>query len=373
MKKKVLFLVMGMCIIMLAGGCAKKGVADDLDANNTGDTTNNDSSTDTTAPVKEDYVVSDYITLGEYKGIEVTIDKLEVTDADIDAQIQSELEANATEEEITDRPVQNGDVVNIDYEGLKDGVAFDGGTAQGQDLTIGSGQFIDGFEEQIIGANVGDKLELNVTFPEDYSNAPDLAGQPVVFKVTVNAIKVSVVPELTEEYVKQNTDYESIEAYREGVRADLEAANQEQMDSQKMENVLQAIVDGSKITYPETLIKYYSYSFTNYYTQMYYYLYGVSLEEYVTGSGSTMEEFNSYAQQAAEYASARELVKKAVAEAENMSISDEEYQETLPEFVENYGFASEEELLEALTKEQIMEEMLMEKAEKFVVDQAVVK
>jgi trigger factor len=373
MKKKLLFLVMSICILMLAGGCAKKGVADDLNSDKTSDTTDSQSATDTTAPVKEDYVVSDYITLGNYKGVEVTVDKLEVTEDDIDAKIQSDLEANATQEDVTGRPVQDKDVVNIDYEGLKDGVAFEGGTAQGVDLTIGSGSFIEGFEEGLIGANIGDKLELNLTFPEDYSQSPDLAGQAVVFNVTINSIKKSTVPELTEDYVKGNTDYDTIDAYREGVRKDLETQNQETMDNQKIENVLKAIVDNSKITYPQTLLDYYSYSFTNYYTQMYYYLYGMTLEDYLAQSGSTMDEFNTYAQQAAEYASSMELVKKAVAETEKMSISDDEYKEKLPEFLENYGYETEEDLLAVLTKDQIKEELLLQKAQDFVVGQAVVK
>ncbi|MDF2486627.1 MAG: trigger factor, partial [Herbinix sp.] len=244
MKKRVLILIVGICMIMLAGGCSKKNDLNDnsedkdqntatetegtdtTDTADTADTTDPADTTDTTGTtttdkievVKEDFVVGDFIKLGQYKGIEVTVTKLEVTDANVDTAIQEDLTAHTTNEEITDRTdVQNGDIANIDYEGLKDGVAFEGGTATATDLTIGSNQFIPGFEEKLIGTKVGDKVEIELTFPEDYSNSPELAGQDVVFKVTVNAIKKEVVPELNLEYVQANTDYDTVDAYREGI------------------------------------------------------------------------------------------------------------------------------------------------------------
>jgi trigger factor len=212
MKKRALLFAVSLCIIMLAGGCnTKKDLFTDSNSNtsqnnenkgtdNTGNATV--TPTATPAPAKPDYVVDDYIKLGQYKGVEV--DKVEVasvTDSDITNKINSDLASKNTTEEVTDRTdVRKGDIVNIDYEGLKDGVAFDNGTATGADLTIGSGQFIPGFEDQLVGAKVGDKLDVNVTFPADYPNAPDLAGQPVVFKVTINSIKKSVTPELNDEF-----------------------------------------------------------------------------------------------------------------------------------------------------------------------------
>jgi trigger factor len=237
MKKRVMLLVVSLSIVMLAGGCGSKndisnyqntnntdnaGSADQTtDGTSTDGTSTDGTSTDgtdasVTVPEKADYKVDDYIKLGQYKGVKVTVDQLTVTDDNVNTAIQDDLKANATTEEVTDRKdVQNGDIVNIDYEGLKDGKAFDGGTSTGYDLTIGSGKFIPGFEDKLIGAKVGEKVSIDLTFPADYQQA-DLAGQAVVFNVTVNSIKKQVIPELTEEYVKSKTSYDTIDAYKEG-------------------------------------------------------------------------------------------------------------------------------------------------------------
>lgn len=376
MKKKLL-LVMGLGVLLVAGGCAKKDVASELDSNTEAETVDTGSeSTDVTAtdtiPVKENYKVSDYIKLGQYKGVEVTVEKLETTEEDVNAAIQSELENNSTEEEVTGRPVQNGDIVNIDYEGIKDGVAFEGGTAEGYDLTIGSGTFIPGFEDQIIGANVGDNLELNVTFPENYSSE-ELAGQPVVFKVKVNAIKQTVIPELTEDYVKNNTDYDSIEAYREAIRAQLQAENEKQMSDNKMIAVLDAIIANSEISsYPQTLLDYYAWEIKNYYTQQAA-MFGMEFEDFIAAIGSSVEQFNTSASSYAEQRAAQELVLKAIAEEENITITDAEYEEGVAEIIEEYGYASKEELLAEATEAEIRESLLWEKVFDFIVAAAIEK
>lgn len=382
MKKKVLLLVMSLCLLTLIGGCKKKDLSDSL---NTGDTTgsntitNGPSSTDASAnvtpsaaPSKGTYKASDYVTLGQYKGVQVTVAKKEVTDADIDAEIQKDLKANATTETVTDRPVQNGDTVNIDYEGLKDGVAFDGGTAQGYDLEIGSGTFIPGFEEGLIGAKVGDKVAVNVTFPADYQSA-DLAGQPVVFNVTVNSISKSVLPELTDDYVKTNTDYDSIQAYKDAKRAQLQSSNDEQAQQDKSNNVLQSIIDSSTFSsIPQSLIDYYAYSYRTYNEQMINYFYGTTLEDYLKQQGVTMDDFNKQVQEIATSYSKAELVKKAIAETEGMQITDADYQTLLPEYMKSYGVDTEDTLRQYETKEESIDNMLMQKAMDFAVSQAVV-
>ena len=162
--------------------------------------------------------LSDYVQLGEYKGIEVTAQDTTVTDEDVETELQSQVE-NATPiyEEITEGTVADGDVVNIDYEGTLDGVAFDGGTDTDFNLTIGSGQFIDGFEDGLIGKNIGDTVELNLTFPEDYTTNSDLAGQDVVFTVTINYVQGEEIPqELNDEFVQRVTDgtYTTVDEYR---------------------------------------------------------------------------------------------------------------------------------------------------------------
>ena len=175
MKKHVRLTLCCAAAVMLAAGCGKKS----------------DTAETTTAAETTEAEITDkgeVTKLGQYKGIEVTKEDTTVTDAELDQRIASILQANPEITEITDRPAQEGDTVNIDYVGMKDGVAFDGGTAEGYDLELGSGAFIDGFEDGLIGANVGEERSLNLTFPEDYGNA-DLAGQAVVFYVTVNKIE----------------------------------------------------------------------------------------------------------------------------------------------------------------------------------------
>jgi trigger factor len=376
MKKKVLFLVMSLSILMLAGGCGKKDVANELDGTDTiteapevTGTATDETATEV-APVREAYEVSDFITLGEYKGIEVTVEKLEVTDADIDTAIQQDLQASAADEEITGRAVEDGDIVNIDYEGLKDGVAFEGGSAQAYDLTIGSDSFIPGFEDQIIGSNIGDKVEVSLSFPEDYSS-PDLAGQAVIFNVTVNSIKKSVVPELTEEYVKANTEYGTIEAYKESTRATLQAANEDTMENNKINSILTTIIDNAEISsYPQTLIDYYSFEMRDYYTQ-YATMYGMELADFLSASGLTEESFATEQKAYAESRASQELALTAIIKAEKMELTDDEYKEGIAKVIEDYGYESEEVLFQSVTEEQVRESLIWEKAVKFVTEQAV--
>ncbi len=383
MKKKLLLLVMSVSIMVLAWGCGKKDAADESGSAAEGTVTEAPADTgaegaeDTSAevpaaevPVKEAYEVSDYITLGEYKGLPVSYTKLEVTDADVDTAIKADLEGNAKEEEVTDRAVQEGDTVNIDYEGLKDGVAFEGGTAQGTDLNIGSNSFIEGFEEGLIGAKVGDELSLDLTFPADYGNA-ELAGQAVVFKVKVNSIKVTIVPELTEAYVKDNTDYESIAAYKEGTRAELVKENEETMKNEKIRNLITTIVDSSTISsYPQSVVDYYAYEMESYY-QQYASMFGYELLDFLAANGMTEEKYTEEKKSYAEDRTAQELVLNAIIKSENMQITDEEYKAGVAGYVEEYGYASEEEFLQYATEEQIKESLIWEKAVNFVLEQSV--
>ncbi len=391
MKKRVMFLVMSMCILMLIGGCAKKEKADDLnkneDINISYDT--DDSETPTGAavpsvtpgasqgtttveiPKKEDYNPEEYIKLAQYKGVEVTVEKIEVTEADIDAAINEDLSENATKEDVTGRAVKTGDIVIIDFEGILDGVAFEGGSAQDYELVIGSGSFVEGFEEGIIGANIGDKLALDITFPENYYE--ELAGKAVVFNVTVKAIKQSVTPELTEEYVKENTDYESIEAYREGVRKELQEKNEKEMNNEKIDNAFKTIIATSEIiSLPKTLTDYYTAQRNYQITQEATYS-GVDLETYVTGNGVTMDDFNAMVTKFAEDMSTQELVLCAVAKAEKMEVTDEEYKEEVEYTMTTYDIKTEEELFAVVTEAEIKSNLLLQKAYNFIVDNTVVK
>jgi trigger factor len=385
MKKKVWLAVLSLCLLVFIGGCKKQDIADNLDQGNTSDA---DADTDTDgkttadgetaggaipeeAPVKEAYTASDYVTLGQYKGIEVTVQKLEVTEANLQSAIDAELSSNAADGEVTDRPVQNGDTVNIDFEGLIDGVAFDGGTAQGYKLVIGSGSFIPGFEEGLVGANIGDKLALDLTFPDNYD--PELAGKAVTFNVTVNSFTEKIIPELTEDYVKNNTDYDSIAAYKEAKRQELEEQNADTMEQDKINSLLGIIIDNAAFSsIPQNLIDFYAYSYKAYNEQMVYYALGITLEDYLTQINMTEEEFDSNILSVAENYAKAELVRKAIAEAEGIQITEADYQELIPQYLTDNGLESEEVLQQYEAKEQTIENMLLNKAMDFMVDQAVV-
>ena len=183
------------------------------------------------------------VELGEYKGVKVNMPEVLVTDAEVDSRINQVLSQNPKEDEV-DRPAAEGDVVNIDYVGTKDGVEFEGGSAKDFDLTLGSGSFIDGFEDGLIGVKKGDKKELDLTFPETYQEK-SLAGQPVVFTVTVNAVKEKKDAVLDDEFVQRVSDYKTVDEYKESIRADLLKQKQQAADRQVQTSVLQQVVADS--------------------------------------------------------------------------------------------------------------------------------
>ena len=214
MKKKIIAALVGICTVVVMTGCGNKGISNDK------------------------------ITIKQYKGLEVEkVDPVEVTDTDVEDSINSTLQTKSTQNDITDRPAQEGDVVTIDYEGKKDGVAFDGGTAQDQQLELGSGAFIDGFEDGIVGHNIGETFDLNLTFPEDYKSE-DMAGQAVVFTVTLDKISEVIVPELTDELVAELSESaKTIEDYKKEVKEDLETSNKQAAESEQQQNVWDALME----------------------------------------------------------------------------------------------------------------------------------
>ena len=347
MKKKLIFLVLGLSIL-LAGGCGKK------------DEVKNDTNQKNETKEK-DYVVGDHIKLGQYKGVEVTVEYLEVTEEDIEYAIQMDLEEAATLVEVTDRTaVESGDTVNIDFKGMLDGVAFEGGTATDFDLEIGSGQFIEGFEEKLIGVNVGETVELDLKFPETYNNE-ELAGQDVVFEVTVNAIQKMVTPELTDEFVKEFTDFETVDAYRASIRERLEKEYAETMKRNKTRNVLNAIIDNAEIiSYPESITNRIEENMISEQTS-YASMYGMELEDFLLGMyGMTLEQFNIEIASIAEEAAAQQLVIEAIMEAENIEFSEQEFQEGVSRLAKEFGH-EEEEFVSTYGEDAIRETLIWEK------------
>ena len=279
MKRKACILLLSLCVACTAAGCGGKG-----------DSASENSASGVRLVSVTEKKMDDYVKLGGYKGIIVENAVMDVTDEDVDYQIENTMSMSAEEVEDPETQIEDGDIANIDYEGKKDGVAFDGGTAEDYDLSIGSGQFIDGFEDGLIGAKKGETRDLNLTFPEDY-NSEELAGQEVVFTVTVNAIKR--VPELTEEWVTANSEYDSIDAYRQSVREDLEESNEEMAESTLKNTAWNQVLTDSEITeYPDEDLKAakeeYNDSMNSYAEQM-----GQSVEEFLKAQGITMDKFNS--------------------------------------------------------------------------------
>lgn len=225
-----------LCVLAaaaVAAGCGKKDAQETTTA------------AETTAAETQAQVQEATVTLGEYMGLEIQEPDITVTDEEVEEQIGYVLSYNPEEIEITDRPAQEGDVVNIDYVGMKDGEAFEGGTAAGYDLELGSGSFIDGFEDGLIGANVGDELSLDLTFPENYGNT-ELAGQAVVFDVTVNSIKEQKDAELTDAFVqKVSQTSKTVEEYRAEVKKTLEDNAKENAEYQKQNDVMEQLLSTS--------------------------------------------------------------------------------------------------------------------------------
>lgn len=381
MKKIALLLVLCLGILLLAGGCKSKDKTDDstdsditpTPAMSVGEDTT-DAAGEPVEPivntlVRGEYNVDDYIKLGKYKGVEVSVEQLSVKEEDVNLMLQMDMQANAaTLTEVTGRAVQNGDTVNIDYEGLKSGVAFDGGTDTGFDLLIGSGAFIPGFEEQIIGANTGDKLDLNITFPEVYQNA-DLAGQAVIFKVTVNKIQQY---EITKDYLTANTEFDTEDAYKASFSETLRLENEATMKTEKDNKVYNAVIDASEIiSMPQTLLDYYAEDLRVFYAN-YAAAYGMDFAGFLEASGITEDKFTSDAQSYAKSMTTRELVMKAIIKAENIVLSDEEFEKGIDDYVTEYGYESKEALLEIAQEEILREDLLYNKAFDFIISEAIV-
>ena len=312
--------------------------------------------------------VADYVTLGEYKGIEVSVDAPVVTDEYLDSYIDYVLQSNMVATEITDRPVEEGDIVNIDYEGKIDGVAFDGGTAQGYDLTIGSGTFIDGFEDGLIGAETGETVDVNVTFPENYQGE-EVAGKDAVFTVTVNSISVETLPELTDEFVQGlDVGVNTVEEYRQYAYDLLMEEEQATHDSNAEIAVLEAVMAGSQIQDPpeDMTNRYYNRIIDN----MTYYasLYGYDLETFLSMQGTSEDAIRESAAQAGQEI----IVMQAIADAEGLSVTDEELDAEIETNAGSLGYDDVEEYRASLDVEGYREYMMSEKVLNFLLENAVV-
>ena len=280
------------------------------------------------------------VTLGEYKGVSVKKETTEVTDAQVDAKVEEERAKQATEVSVEDRAVAEGDTVNLDYSGSVDGVAFAGGTAEGQTLKIGSHTFIPGFEEQMVGMNIGEEKDLNVTFPEQY-HSDELAGKAAVFHVKVNAITETQLPELDDDFAKDISEFDTLAEYKADIRAKLEAEAAERDNNEFTNAVIEKVLDNAEVMIPEAMIERQIDSMMR---DFEYRLMGngLKLDDFLKYTGSDMQAFReNYRGQAIKSVKAH-LVLEAIEKAENIDATEEQIDKQLAAFAAQTGKTVEE-------------------------------
>ena len=310
------------------------------------------------------------VTLGKYKGVKVDKIDTTVTDEEVMAAIDRERESNAREINITDRPVKKGDDTIIDFEGFVDGVAFEGGKGENYPLNIGSGQFIPGFEDALIGAKLNENVDVNVTFPEDYQ-ASDLAGKPAVFKCVVKEIKEKELPELDDEFASEVSEFDTLEEYKADVKKNLEERKASDAKRKKTDAAIDAVIADATMDIPEAMIQTTQRQMLDEYSQNMR-AQGISLEQYMQYTGvdadALMEQLKPQAQ---ERIKAR-LVLGAVAAAEKMEATEEDIEAEIKTMAEAYNLEVEKvkELLGESGRKSLMEDILIKKAQEFVTDNA---
>ncbi len=311
------------------------------------------------------------VTLGKYKGVKVDKFDVEVTDQEIDAEINREREKNARTVDVTDRAVQDGDVTVIDFEGFVDGEAFEGGKGEDYPLTIGSGAFIPGFEEALVGAEIGKETDVNVTFPEDYQ-AAELAGKAAVFKCTVKKIQEKQLPELDDEFVEEvSEESDTVDQYKEEIRKKLAKKAEETAKAEKEDAVIDAIIAEAQMEIPDAMVETQQRQMVQEFAQRMQ-AQGISMDQYMQFTGATPDILLEQAKPQALKRIQSRLVLEAVVAAEKMEASEEEFEEEVKSMGEVYQMEADKvkELLGENGKKQVMEDLCIKKAVEFVVENA---
>ena len=310
------------------------------------------------------------IKLGKYKGVEVEKMDLEVSDEEIDDEIDQERNRNARTIEVTDRAVQADDIVTLDFEGFVDGEAFEGGKGTDYPLTIGSGAFIPGFEDQLIGFEIGKEGEVNVKFPEDYQ-AENLAGKDATFKCTVKAIKCKELPELNDEFASDVSEFETVAEYRDGVKKKIAERKENEAKAKREDEAVKAVIEDAEMELPEKMVETQQRQIVNDFAQRLQYQ-GMNMKQYMQYTGNTVEQLMEQVKpQAIERIQSR-LVLEAVAAAENLTASDDEVNEELQKMADQYKMELDKvkELMGDKGVKNMREDLAVQKAAKFLVDNA---
>jgi len=313
------------------------------------------------------------VILGKYK--EVAVDKIDisVTEEEVDTAIDKERERNARTISVEDRAVQDGDMIVLDYEGFVDGETFEGGKDENYPLTIGSNTFIPGFEEQLIGAEIDKKVDVNVTFPEDY-HAAELAGKPALFQCTVREIKEKELPDLDDEFASEVSEFDTLAEYREDVKKNLTLKKEEEAKNEREGLVVDAIIADAQMDIPEAMLTTQQRQMVDDFAQRIR-MQGITIDQYFQFTGLTKEALLEQMKPQAEQQIKSRLVLEAVAKAENLEPSEEEYTDEIKKMAETYQMTEEKmtEMIGAFEEKAIKEDLRVKKALNFVVENAVEK
>ena len=310
------------------------------------------------------------VKLGKYKGVKIEKVSTEVTDADVDAEIEKERRANSRTIVVEDRPVKDGDITVINFEGFVDGVAFEGGRGENYPLTIGSGQFIPGFEEQLIGAKIGEDVEVNVTFPEDYQ-AEDLAGKAAVFKCKVNEIKETELPEADDEFASEVSDFDTIAEWKEDLKKSLTEKKVASAKEEKENKALEAAVENAEMVIPDAMAEFECEQMINDYA-MRLSQQGLSIDQYLMFTGMDMDGLKAQMKPQAIKTIKSRLVLEAIVNEEKLEANDDEIDAEIAKMAEMYGMENDK-LKESIgdrEKELMSKDVCLRKAVELVAAEA---
>ena len=310
------------------------------------------------------------VTLGEYKGVEVEVSPVEVTEEEVAGELRKEQENNSRTIDVDDRAVEQGDMITLDFEGFVDGEAFEGGKGTDYPLTIGSNSFIPGFEDQLVGAQIGEEKEVNVTFPENY-HANDLAGKPAVFKCTVKSIKVKELPELDDEFAKDVSEFDTLEEYKADIEKNLKERKEEVAKREREDKAVDAVIANAQMDIPEPMIQnQINQLMQDFIRRMQ--AQGLSIDQYYQFTGLDNAKVQEQMRPQALKRIQSRLVLEKIAEVENIQISDEKFDEEVKRMADMYKMEADKlkEMMGDYEKEQIKMDMAVQEAVTLVADAA---
>ena len=311
------------------------------------------------------------VTLGDYKGVEVEKTPVEVSEEEVDKEVDKERENNSRTIDVDDRAVEKGDMIKLNFEGFVDGTPFEGGKAEDYSLTIGSGSFIPGFEDQLIGAKIGEEVEVNVTFPEEY-HAAELKGKPAVFKCTVNEIKVKELPEADDEFAKDVSEFDTLAEYKDDIRAKLLEKKTADAKREKQNKTVAKAVENATMEIPEAMITEQVRRMADDFARRLQ-SQGLSMDQYMQFTGLTTDALAQQMRPEALKRIQNSLVLEAIAKAENIEVSDEKVNEEIEKMAAAYKMEADKlkELIGDAEKEQMKSDLAIQAAVDMITDAAV--